>query len=152
MDLLENDFPLAMPAVGIIQQALAQVLPRYPVALAYLFGSAATGQTTPFSDVDIGLVLEAEVEISSRLHLELEVEDELALCGVRQADVRVINDAPLELRGEVVTDGRLLYARDDETRIEFETRTRLEYFDFQPVAAALRQALFEHVRERGLNG
>lgn len=135
-----------------LQAMLTRVLAPHPIALAYLFGSAARGEATPLSDVDIALVLETGATISSRLHLELEIEDDIAARGVSQADIRIINDAPLELKGEVVTEGRLLYVRDDDFRIEFETRTRAEYFDFQPVAEFFRQAFFDDVRERGLSG
>jgi len=143
----------ALPLKDAVQIELAKILAPHPVALAYLFGSAATRQTTPFSDVDIALVLEKGAALPSRLHFELAIEDELAArCGLSQADVRVINDAPLELRGEVVTQGRLLYARNEERRIEFETRTRVEYFDFQPAAEFFREAFFADLRERGLRG
>ncbi len=141
------------PLSDKLRVELASILAPHPVMLAYLFGSAATGQTTPFSDVDIALVLSEDAAIPSRLHFELMIEDELAArCDLSQADVRIINEAPLELRGEVVTQGRLLYARDEEKRIEFETRTRREYFDFQPVAEFFRQAFFDDLRKRGLRG
>ena len=133
---------------------LAKVLAPYPVTLAYLFGSAATGQMTPFSDVDIALVLdENRASIPGRLKLELALEAEIAeRCGLSQADVRIINDAPLVLRGQVVTDGILLFARNDESRIDFETHTRAAYFDFLPTAESARNAFFADVRERGLDG
>ena len=141
-------------SIETLASRLAEVLAPYPVALAYLFGSAATGRMTPFSDVDIALVLdESHTNVSNRLKFELALEAEIAeRCGLSQVDVRVINNAPLVLRGQVVTDGILLYARDEETRVDFETRTRSEYFDFLPVAEYVREAFFDDVRERGLNG
>lgn len=149
---LEN-LQQAFPLDDVLRAQLTKILSSHPVKLAYLFGSVATGQTTPFSDVDIALVLEEGMALPNRLHFELAVEDELAArCGLSQADVRVVNDTPLELRGEVVTQGILLYARDEETRLEFEMRTRMEYFDFQPVAEFFRQVFFTDLRERGLSG
>ena len=137
-----------------LSKCVADVVRPRPVVLAYLFGSAATGKVTPFSDVDVALVVtEDHVFQKSRLQFELEIEDELALqCALDQIDVRVINAAPLLLRGEVVTYGNLLFAREEETRIEFETRTRMEYFDFLPAAEMYRVAFFENLRQRGLSG
>lgn len=135
-----------------LRTALPNILAPYPVALAYLFGSSAVGQATPLSDVDIALLLNKDAAPPNRLNTELEIEDTLARSGLSAADVRIINDAPLELRGEVVTQGCLLYARDDDARIEFETRTRMEYFDFQPTAEYHRQQFFHTLRERGLRG
>ncbi len=143
-------------ARDVLAPLVGEVLKPYPVALAYLFGSAARGQTTPFSDVDIAVVLAESASSKeargSCLHLELEIEEKLTAHGLRRAEVHVINDAPLELRGQVVTEGRLLYARDLQTRIEFETRIRMEYFDFLPTAEFHRRAFFAHLSERGLLG
>ena len=145
--------PIILPLESLSLRVAETLRPR-PVMLAYLFGSAAIGQMTPLSDVDIALVVDEDhVFKHSRLQFELEIEDELAArCEVNQIDVRVINAAPLLLRGEVVTHGRLMFARDEDARIEFETRTRMEYFDFLPAAELYRAAFFEHLRQRGLSG
>jgi predicted nucleotidyltransferase len=133
---------------------IGSVLAAHPaVNLAYLFGSAASGHMTPLSDVDIALITAPRLSPHDRLKLELAVADALAQhCGLANADVRVINEAPVMLRGQVVTEGRLLFARDEVARVEFETRTRSEYFDFLPSAEQLREAFFAAVLQRGLHG
>lgn len=136
-----------------LRACLGPILSGQPVMLAYLYGSAARGQMTPFSDVDIALVVDETLPADGRLDFELRIADQIAEhCGLSQADVRVINEAPLMFRGMVVTEGVLLYTRDDYVRIEFETHTRQEYFDFMPVAEMFRKAFFERVRLKGLNG
>ncbi len=145
----------AIPAVNPMPfTQVESVLASYPlVSLAYLFGSAASDRMTPLSDVDIALVTETILLPRERLRLELAVADALAQhCEIGDADVRVINEAPLMLRGQIVTEGRLLFARDEALRVEFETRTRAEYFDFLPAAERLREAFFADIRQRGLYG
>ncbi len=56
------------------------------------------------------------------------------------SDVRVVNEAPIALRGELVTEGILLYSADESERVEFERRARREYFDFLPVLVRLRES------------
>lgn len=113
----------------------------------------ATGFATSFSDMDIAPVTDQAVTSLERLHLISAVELDLAEhWDIRNADVRVINDAPLVFRGRVVCDGILLYACDDATRIEFETTTRDEYFDYLPVHRRLQEAFFADLRKRGLHG
>jgi predicted nucleotidyltransferase len=132
---------------------IGSILESYPIRLAYLYGSAAAGNSTPFSDVDIALVADWDLVPRERLKLMLEIEVELAdQCDIHDADVRIINDAPLVFRGRVACDGILLYARDEATRIEFETTTRDAYFDYLPVHRKLQEAFFADVRERGLHG
>jgi predicted nucleotidyltransferase len=139
--------------VNQLEIALQSILPDYPVLLAYLFGSTASGRTTPLSDVDVALIAGEELDPYRQLKLELRIETALAEQGhVRNADVRIINRAPLTIRGQVACRGILLYCADEEARVEFETSTRDEYFDYMPIARQLRDAFFAEVRERGLNG
>ena len=133
-----------------IRSCLAELLSRYPIIAAYLYGSVARGQATPLSDLDIALVVyEDKLPRTKRLKFELEVEERVVeQCGLRRAELRVINDAPIIIRGEIVTDGILLYCQDDEARIEFETRTRSAYFDFLPFAGKLAEDQLEQMHFR----
>jgi len=136
-----------------LNTGLAAILPGYPVSLAYLYGSAAAGQATPLSDVDVALVASEEIDPYQQLKTELRIETQLAeQANIRNAEVRIINEAPLPMRGQVACRGILLYCSDEEARVRFETFTRDEYFDYMPIARQLRQAFFADVRERGLHG
>lgn len=154
---MENRAALPPLEKGILtrklREALVAVLQPQPVQAAYLYGSMTTGRVTPFSDVDIALVVDPDLTPLERLKLMLHLQVELAdLCDIHNADVRVINDAPLVFRGRVVRDGIVLYARDERARIEFETATRAEYFDYLPIHQRLQEAFFAGIRERGLYG
>ena len=139
--------------VGRLQEALPRIFEQQPVRLAYLHGSMASGQMHPFSDVDLALVVEDGLTPRERLKLilrtKVDLEDE---CDISNADVRVINDAPLIFRGRVVTDGILLFAKNEQERIAYEIDTRLRYFDYLPTHLGLQKAFFDDLRERGLHG
>lgn len=98
------------------------------VAFAYLHGSFCTGGV--FRDIDIALYIEGV--LSSPLELELELESELIKAVIFPVDVRVLNGAPLSFRYNVIKDGMLLFARDDDQRAEFVEHTLSAYFDFAP--------------------
>jgi predicted nucleotidyltransferase len=145
--------PETTDLVDRLTAGLQAILPAWPVALAHLYGSAATGHATPLSDVDIALVTNEPVDSYRQLKMELRIETPLAdQVGVRNADVRIINDALLAIRGQVACNGILLYCADEEARVHFETTIWDEYFDYEPIARQLREAFLTDVRERGLRG
>ena len=143
--------------VAQLKQHLPDILYNRPVALAYLYGSVAAGCPTPLSDVDIALVLApgSGLDAYQRLMLELEVQAEIEKrCGIQNADVRSINDAPLAVQGQVVTRGLLVYSLDEDFRVAYEVRTRKRYFDFLPVLTMMRETYFARLetelREKAL--
>jgi predicted nucleotidyltransferase len=141
--------------IAYLRRILPGMLDDTPVTLAYLYGSAATGQSLPTSDLDIALVLcrkkdDPEMQPEERVQLEFAIEGALEQQDVLKPDVRVIDDMPLTFRGWVATRGIRLYSRDEVARVEFETRTWKEYLDFEPVARLMRQAFFDDVRTHGL--
>lgn len=145
--------------IECLKQHLPAILQDRPILLAYLYGSTAAGCPTPLSDVDIALVFtpDSRLDAYQRFMQELEIEVEIEQrCGIPNADVRSIDNAPLRVQGEVLTHGILLYSKDDGFRVTYEVRTRKLYFDFQPVLEMMREAYFARMeadlREKGLYG
>ena len=129
------------------RDAVKQLLSKYPVVLAYLYGSEARGEATTLSDIDIALVVKDGLAPEARLQMELALEVELASIDPGDYDVRIINDAPLAVKGEVVQTGTLLFAQTDEVRVDFEASTRDAYFDFLPVLRFHREAYLNAQRD-----
>ena len=145
--------------IKLLQEHLPAILKDRPVMLAYVYGSIAEGCSLPSSDVDIALVWLPSNKQSpyERLNAELDIAAEIEeQTGIRNADVRGIKDAPLKVQGQVLTEGQLLYSRDEDLRVEYEVYTRKRYFDFQPVLEMMRKGFFEHLeadlRKKGLYG
>jgi predicted nucleotidyltransferase len=145
-----------------LRDTLPPILDAYPVAAAYVYGSVARGTMTPFSDVDIALLLktpaDADTSYSSqpssdydRLMLELTIQGEIEeTLGFSPVDVRSINAAPLLVQGHIIQNGIRIYERDHAQRVAFEVATRKRYFDFAPVARRLQVAFLNHIHEKGL--
>jgi predicted nucleotidyltransferase len=138
--------------IGILKRELPEILSDEPVMIAYLFGSVVEGYARPSSDVDIALVLSPDYEASAYERMGLEIKIAAAIedtCGIAQADVRSINQAPLTVRGTILTEGILLFSRDEEFRVDYEVYTRSCYFDFQPIEQLFRNSLIQQLREEG---
>jgi len=127
--------------------AVKRLLGKYPVVLAYLYGSEAREEATTLSDIDIALVVKDQLAPETRLQMELALEVEFASIHPGDYDVRTINDAPLAVKAEVVQTGALLFAQADDIRVDFEASTRDAYFDFLPVLRFHREAYLDAQRD-----
>jgi predicted nucleotidyltransferase len=116
-----------------IDTQLRQLLDTAPPAViaAYMFGSIARGTAGPRSDVDLAMLLSAPPPptLEGRL-FDYEAELERTLRAPVQ--IVVLNHAPPDLIHRVLRDGRLLLDRDASARIQFEVKSRNEYFDLLP--------------------
>ena len=126
-----------MKSAKIIKKLLKiapDVFGNSKVLFAYLYGSVAVGQSHQFSDLDISIYA-PQMPVREMLDLEmaLALDIDKKLKGGPLSDVRIINTLPLALAGKIITEGILIYCRDDNARIEYETSTRSAYFDFLPV-------------------
>ena len=130
--------PLKNVHVNKIRDSLSAITPgifsKHPVLFAYLYGSYASGVVHPFSDLDIGIYID-KVPDSKHLELELSLSLEIDanIESVVASEVRIINNLPLVILGKTITEGALIYSRDEIIRVDFETSVRSAYFDFLPV-------------------
>lgn len=108
---------------------------RPEVHIAYLFGSQATGKTTPLSDVDIAVLVDLSVLSSSTPYgYKAEIAaDLIKVLKTNQVDLVLLNEAPPFLLHRILKSGRCLCARDRQTRLRFETDAVGRYLDVKPL-------------------
>ena len=117
---------VTIPPIDQLKHVAAAVLADVPVCFAYLYGSVARGDAHPGSDVDIAVMFERSVPEEERLRHELALGLAFdARLGGERADVRDLAAMPLILRGRVVTEGALLFSRDEAGRVAFEVAARM---------------------------
>lgn len=114
---------------------------REDIAFAYLFGSMATGKTTPLSDVDIAVYLTEGDPPAKRLELIGDLCDRL---GTDRLDLVILNTAPPGLRARVVRSKRVLAERLPTERHAFESRTFREYMDFSKLENRILEQRYRH--------
>ena len=79
--------------MSIDAASLEPVFARYPVVAAYLFGSQASGATTPLSDVDIAVLLAPDTPSPGSVQAAL-ISDLMLMLRRSDIDVVVLNAAP----------------------------------------------------------
>lgn len=113
----------------LVSKLVGELENRREIVFAYLYGSFVEGEL--FKDIDIALyVNEAQVRKERVLEYEISLAVELQRMLSKSFDVKVLNCAPLGFQ-YYATTGKLLFGRDDEKRIDFLTRVRSLYLDFQ---------------------
>jgi predicted nucleotidyltransferase len=97
---------------------------RNEIIFSYIHGSFLEGN---FRDVDVAVYLKDEEKaLQYEIKLEREIEDIIGF----PADVRVLNHAPLSFRFSVITNGILLFSKNEKIRCDFESLSIVEYHDF----------------------
>lgn len=135
---------------------LKNQLKKFPNVLAvYLFGSTVRGNKGKLSDVDIGVVFEnpsqllANPEKSLRTYNDLfDLFAPLARKIAKNADkmdLVFLQRTPLSLQKEVVTEGKLLYAKNINKVLDYKEKTVLRYMDIQPLRDQFYQEIY-HTR------
>jgi len=133
--------------------SLREYLASQPdVVAVYVFGSVAQGRARPQSDVDIAVLLAADLDEETRFDRRLRLGGEVERIIGCLTDLVVLNDAPPLLQHQVLKHGRLIFERDRAARVEFEVRAGQIYADLKPMHDFFAAALFKEIREVGLGG
>ncbi|WP_052379746.1 MULTISPECIES: nucleotidyltransferase domain-containing protein [unclassified Methanoculleus] len=99
------------------------------IEVGYVFGSFCRGN---FGDVDVAILVTGEVAPYQAMRFARRVERELERgFGYRfEADVKVLNTAPISLQHEIIKSGRPVFSRDRERRVRYEAGVLSLYLDY----------------------
>ena len=135
------------PMPGNAPHKLTEVLAeRDEIAVAYLFGSTARGDSSHLSDIDVGVLLANGPGNLLRYRARLSEDLSRAMEGT-PVEVVLLADAPPALAAKAIREGRLLLCRDDATRVRFEFHTLRRDFDTAPLRRMYDQTLAAAIRE-----
>ena len=130
----------------VLRAAATDVLPDFPVAFAYLYGSRTGAGSRPDSDVDIGIAVVSGVSDPEKVACR--VADALtARAQLGNIEVTVLDDAPVRFLGRVLRNRVVLYSRDEPARVEFESRVGRMADDVEVWAAQLDRDLITAIAQ-----
>lgn len=128
--------------INFIREKVLEALHTFPmIILVYLFGSQASGNAGPISDIDLGILVDHHQD---SLELQTGLAHEIVRrIGTDRVDVVLLNRAPIELAFTVISAGQLLYQRSPFEKVEYEATVMSRYYDFLPVLRAQYQDILQ---------
>lgn len=124
---------------------LSDLLQRYDVEYAYLFGSRARGEQTEMSDTDVAVWFRAGLSTLDRFDRVSDLKPLLEAEFGTPVDLVALNDAGPVLQHEAALRGKLLYPQDPVLALDLERRLRQRFEDY-----AYSQRFFTEERQRRL--
>ncbi|HEX4841039.1 MAG TPA: nucleotidyltransferase domain-containing protein [bacterium] len=119
------------------------------VLAAYLFGSRANGTATPWSDVDIGIVLNPAHRLDARARFSLRIDltrELMRSLRWNDVDVVILNDGPPALAATVLAEGTLLLCHDARRLQDFARDVQLRAADLKPFLQRMQTRLLARLR------
>lgn len=116
----------------------------------YLYGSFARGDAKKNSDIDLGIILLKKKH--RPFHLPQAIfADELKKITKKKVEIQDLSACSLEFCHRVLSEGKLIYGKDNQTRIDFEVQIGKKYFDFKPYIEEYYQHLSQIAKKGKLN-
>ncbi len=107
---------------------IEEVFRRYPgIRAVYVFGSVASGDAGPESDLDLAII-PSEPSVREK---KLDILEDLTSHGYCNVDLVFIDEDNLVLAYEAIRQNRLIYAVDDFDRGATYSNIVRKYLDFE---------------------
>lgn len=102
------------------------------VCAVYLFGSTVKGKRRQNSDIDLGILFSKGMDSIQRFDQKLDIKNELEDLFGSKVDIVDLEEADPYFIHNLLLNKVLVIEKDINRRVEFEVKSRREYFDMLP--------------------
>ncbi|MFQ5709975.1 MAG: nucleotidyltransferase domain-containing protein [bacterium] len=135
-----------------IEQVISEYFSRQTEVIAvYLFGSYADNKSRCDSDLDLAILCESFCP-EKLLGLQNKYFKELSRVVPKNLDIVMLNRAGELLTYEVFRQGRVIFQRNSEKRVAFQSRRISDYLEFAPLMHRMRKGMMKKLREGQAHG
>lgn len=121
-----------MKQLSLSKNQLYNYFKSQPVELVYLFGSQTSGKVKPLSDIDFAVLFTKNLTDQERFNHKLKILGGLSeILKTDKIDLVDLKTAPPFLQFEVIRKRNEIFVRQENTRIDFETKVLFNFFDRQ---------------------
>jgi len=121
-----------MKQLNLNKKQLYNYFKNQPVDLAYLFGSQASGKAKSLSDIDLAVLFTKTLMDQERFRLKIKILGGLSeILKTDKIDLVDLKTAPPFLQFEAIKKRNEIFVRNENIRIDFETKVLFNFFDRQ---------------------
>ena len=118
------------------------------IIFAYLYGSIARQSDHKLSDIDIAIYVDKDnMPETGVFGYRSELIVELQSLVEKEVDFIVLNDIGLSLSHNILKDGKLLFCKSVEQRIDFHTDIMRKYLDQKQMYKVQNKYLNQRIKE-----
>lgn len=136
-------YMLSGEKIGKIKSVLEEL---EEIDAAYIYGSRARNEEYEGSDTDIGLLLNEKFSPPTRYPVRVAREIENRT-GLRDIDARILNGKDPRFLQSVLSNSKLIFSRNDDHRIDFESTSLVKYLDMKPVFEERKEMIKRRMSE-----
>ena len=141
---------LSSDVAAKIPELLDRISKESDIVALYAFGSLASGDLKPLSDLDFGIL------VSRKLDKQKRFDKHLGLIGIfnevlqtDEVDLVMMNDAPTRFSYHIIQSGKITYCRDSAELVDFIEKTVKLYLDFRFFRDAFDDAFLKGIGYHG---
>lgn len=121
-----------MQQLSLNKNQLYGYFKNQPIELVYLFGSQASENTKPFSDIDFAVLFTKNLTDQERFSHKIKILGDLSgILKKDKIDLVDLKTAPPFLQFEAIRQRNEIFVRNENERIDFETKVLFNFFDRQ---------------------
>jgi len=118
-----------MSKENIAEGLKRKLISRSEIIFSYIYGSFLDNY--PFHDIDIAIYVDKEkIKSQQAFDYSFQLSMDLSKETGFEIDVQIMNYAPLGFRHSVLKNGKLLFSKDENLRLDLIESASLEYIDF----------------------
>lgn len=117
------------------------------IQVVYLYGSFVS--RTKFYDIDLAVLCRDEFVKTKGAFFKILRWGTMAESYLQprySVDLRLLNDAPVVFQHEVICTGAVIFERNRDARVIFETQVLNEYMDYLPIIRFFNQNLLTKLK------
>ena len=119
------------------------------ILTVYIFGSFGTEKQTTMSDIDLGILYDAQIPLLDELRVSADIS---SLLKREDVDVINLNSSPVYMQHQVLYTGEKLFEHDFDKTADFVEKVLEEYHDYEFIFRKYKEDYAEGLREEYLHG